>query len=40
MWRSVLDQAAVLAALIEDAGDDTLIEAEAAELRNMLHPYV
>jgi hypothetical protein len=40
MWRSVLDQAAVIAALIEDAGDDALLEAEASRLRSMLHPYV
>ncbi len=40
MWRGVLDQAAVLVALIEDAGDDNLVEAEARTLRNMLQTYV
>ena len=40
MWRSVLDQAAVVVALIEDAGEDTLIESEALSLRNLLHSYV
>lgn len=40
MWRSVLDQSAVLVALIEDAGDDNLVEIEARNLRNMLHTYV
>ncbi len=40
MWRSVLDQAAVLVALIEDSADDNLVEIEAAALRDMLHPYV
>ncbi len=40
MWRSVLDQAAVIVALIEDAADDAMVESEAKQLRNMLHPYV
>jgi hypothetical protein len=40
MWRSVLDQAAVLAALIEDAGEDAMVESEALRLRDILHPYV
>lgn len=40
MWRSVLDQAAVLAALVEDAAEDAMIEDEAKRLRDMLHPYV
>lgn len=40
MWRSVLQHAAVLVALIEDAAEDSLIESEAAELRSILHPYV
>ena len=40
MWRSVLDQVAVLVALIEDAGDDNLVEIEARNLRTMLHTYV
>ncbi len=40
MWRSVLDQSAVVAALIEDAGDEALLESEAGRLRTMLHPYV
>ncbi len=40
MWRNVLDQAAVLVALIEDSADDGLIETEAGSLRDMLHPYV
>ncbi len=40
MWRSMLDQAAVVSALIEDAGDDLLLETESGRLRSMLHPYV
>jgi len=40
MWRGVLDQAAVIVALIEDAADDSLLEAEARQFRDMLHPYV
>lgn len=40
MWRGVLDQTAVLAALLEDVADDALVESEALGLRNMLHPYV
>jgi hypothetical protein len=40
MWRGMLDQAAVLSALIEDAGDDAMIESEALRLRDILHPYV
>lgn len=40
MWRAVLDQVAVLVALIEDTGDDTLVETEARNLRNMLQTYV
>lgn len=40
MWRAVLDQSAVLVALIEDAAEDDLVESEAGALRDMLHPYV
>jgi hypothetical protein len=40
MWRGVLDQTAILVALIEDTVDDELIETEASALRQMLHPYV
>ena len=40
MWRSVRDQSAVLVALIEDAGDDNLVEIEARNLRTMLQTYV
>ena len=40
MWRAVLDQSAVLVALIEDVAEDTLVEVEARSLRDMLHPYV
>ncbi len=40
MWRGVLDQAAVLVALIEDSAEDDLLETEAASLREMLKSYV
>ena len=40
MWRNVLDHAAVLAALIEDAAEDTIIESAASRLRDMLHASV
>ena len=40
MWRSVLDHVAILEALIEDTGDDALVEDEAGTLRHLLHAYV
>ena len=40
MWRSVLEQSAVLVALIEDLADDHFVEAQASSLRATLHPYV
>ncbi len=40
MWRGVLDQAAVLVALLEDSAEDELVESEARALREMLKSYV